>query len=108
MDSRAYHLAVAKCSAARLQHDAESRVASRRVAIRGIATRWVVHNFGEYAHNCQSRTFAQPLANPVDPILTASDWYYIIIVLAIASWRQCLFCRVASHGVSLLPLHDTK
>ena len=30
----------------------------------------------------QSRTFAQPLANPVDPVLTAFDWilaYYTVL-----------------------------
>ena len=53
----------------------------------------------------QSCTFAQRLANLVDPVLTNFDWisaYYT--VLAIASWKQCLCGRVASHGVSLLPV----
>ena len=48
------------------------------------------------------------LANPVDPVLTAFDWilaYYTI--LALASWRQCVFGAVASHSVSLLPVSDT-
>ena len=31
------------------QYDAEPRVASRRVALRGVATRRVVHNFGDHA-----------------------------------------------------------
>ena len=42
------------------QYDAEPRVASRRVALRGIATRRVVHNFGEHAR--VRRTETTPIA----------------------------------------------
>ena len=53
----------------------------------------------------QSRTFTQPLANPVDPVLTAFDWISVFYTV-LAS--QYLFGRVASHGVLLLPVSDTE
>ena len=42
------------------QYDAEPRVASRRVALRGVATRRVVHNFGDHAR--VRRTATTPIA----------------------------------------------
>ena len=55
----------------------------------------------------QSHTFVQPPANPVDSVLTAFNWisaYYTVL----ASRLEAVFGRVASHGVSLLPVSDTE
>ena len=50
---------------------------------------------------CQSHTFAQPLANPVDPVLTAFDWilaYYTVLASqleAVFVWQSSLAeCQV--------------
>ena len=55
-------------------------------------------------------TFVQPLANPVDPVLTAFDLISAILVLycTMLSAGGSVFGRVASHGVSLSPVSDTE
>ena len=51
----------------------------------------------------------QPLANSVDPVLTAFDWISAYYTLLVASQLEAvLFGRVASHGILLLPVSDTE
>ena len=62
-----------------------------------------------YNYTYSQSTFAQPLANPVDPVLTAFDWilsYYTVL----ASQLEAVFVLQSSysHGVPLLPVSDTE